>query len=169
MITLKKLEVMDSLSEETLCYSAHVYWGGRLIGDVRNHGHGGETDFMKAGKASDEDLLRARENAEARPMLDDRGIPMTFAATGAVMHYTLEDWCDDLACKMHHRKSTQRRLVRLMKTKTIFIVQHEREMSSVNLAFSDQVRTALIARYGRIEILNDLPIAQAVDRALGIA
>jgi len=40
-ITLKNLKVLESLSEETLCFSADLYENGKLIAYVSNRGNGG--------------------------------------------------------------------------------------------------------------------------------
>jgi hypothetical protein len=40
-IELRKIHVNNSLSDETLCYSATLYVGGKYVGTVGNRGHGG--------------------------------------------------------------------------------------------------------------------------------
>lgn len=40
-ITLKKLNVQEVLSEETLCFSADLYEDNKLVAHVSNSGHGG--------------------------------------------------------------------------------------------------------------------------------
>ena len=44
-LTLKKIEITRSLSEETLAYTANVYVDNRIAGSVSNKGHGGSTNF----------------------------------------------------------------------------------------------------------------------------
>lgn len=41
MITLKNIKVHEDMSQETTCFSATIYVGGKRIGEVRNDGHGG--------------------------------------------------------------------------------------------------------------------------------
>lgn len=45
-ITFKKFKHLPSLSEETECFTAHVYWKGKLVAHASNHGHGGETEIL---------------------------------------------------------------------------------------------------------------------------
>lgn len=44
-ITFKKFKHLPSLSEETECFTADVYWNGKLVAYASNHGHGGNTDI----------------------------------------------------------------------------------------------------------------------------
>jgi hypothetical protein len=43
MITLKKVKIVDFMSEETICFSADVYENGIKIGTAKNEGCGGST------------------------------------------------------------------------------------------------------------------------------
>jgi hypothetical protein len=47
-ITLKNLKVHETLSEETLCFSADLYEDGKLIAHVSNRGCGGSNDVHPA-------------------------------------------------------------------------------------------------------------------------
>lgn len=38
---VKNVQVIESMSEETLCFEASLYLDGRKIGHASNHGHGG--------------------------------------------------------------------------------------------------------------------------------
>ena len=44
-LTIKKLNYLASLSEETHCFSAYVYIANKVIGKASNNGTGGSTDF----------------------------------------------------------------------------------------------------------------------------
>ena len=44
-ITIKKLNHLPSLSEETYCFSAYVYADNKVIGKASNNGIGGSTNF----------------------------------------------------------------------------------------------------------------------------
>lgn len=57
MIQLKNLKIIDSMSEETVCFTATVYKDGKRIGTAKNEGHGGPTTvFLDSGGIGDEDL-----------------------------------------------------------------------------------------------------------------
>jgi hypothetical protein len=55
-IVLKNVKVMESLSEETPCFSADVYEGGKLIAHVSNHGHGGSNNVYPVKGLKYEDV-----------------------------------------------------------------------------------------------------------------
>lgn len=44
-ITVKNVKIHDELSEETLCFSASVYFNGKRVGTATNRGHGGCNDY----------------------------------------------------------------------------------------------------------------------------
>jgi len=44
-LSLKKVRVFESLSEETICFSADLYDDGKFISEVSNRGRGGSNDF----------------------------------------------------------------------------------------------------------------------------
>ena len=44
-VELKKFKPHQDLSEETLCFSAHIWIDGKPAGHVRNRGHGGSHDY----------------------------------------------------------------------------------------------------------------------------
>lgn len=44
-LSLKKVKVFESLSEETICFSADLYDDGKFISEVSNRGNGGSNNF----------------------------------------------------------------------------------------------------------------------------
>jgi hypothetical protein len=44
-ITLKAVKIHQDMSEETLCFSASLYWNGKKVGRVNNGGHGGGNNY----------------------------------------------------------------------------------------------------------------------------
>ena len=55
-ITLKKVKIVEALSEETLCFTADVYEDGKLIAHVANRGYGGPTDITPAKGVTHKDV-----------------------------------------------------------------------------------------------------------------
>lgn len=51
MIELKSIKVHDRLSEETLCFSANLYYQGKKVGEVSNQGCGGCHDVHLVDRA----------------------------------------------------------------------------------------------------------------------
>lgn len=68
-ITLKKVRVFASLSEETTCYQADVYIDGVLVGQAENTGKGGCT-FIQAYGKGDRALLAKAVQAFAKANFD---------------------------------------------------------------------------------------------------
>lgn len=73
-IELKNIKVMNSLSEETVCFSASIYVDGKKAGQASNRGHGGNTDY----RFTDRELeKRFEEYAKSLPSkvfhIDDFG------------------------------------------------------------------------------------------------
>ena len=50
IIKLKNIKVLESLSEETHCFTAVLYVDGKKFADVSNHGHGGNDDVHPFNK-----------------------------------------------------------------------------------------------------------------------
>ena len=44
-ITVKNVKIHQELSEETLCFSASVYFNGKRVGVAKNRGRGGCNDY----------------------------------------------------------------------------------------------------------------------------
>lgn len=64
MIEVKNVKIYDSLSEETLCFTATVYKNGKRIGTAKNTGHGGSTDVrLDNGDFGDTALENAVDDA----------------------------------------------------------------------------------------------------------
>lgn len=49
-VVLKNIKFLESMSEETNCFTANVYFDGKLVATARNHGHGGNTDVLRDSK-----------------------------------------------------------------------------------------------------------------------
>lgn len=45
---LRKVKVINEMSEETICFSAEIWENGKLMAYVSNHGHGGCNDVHPA-------------------------------------------------------------------------------------------------------------------------
>lgn len=58
IITIKNLKTMESLSEETTCYTATVYVDGVKWGESSNTGNGGEDRVRTYGEGNSYDAVR---------------------------------------------------------------------------------------------------------------
>lgn len=88
IITLKNIKHMESLSEETNCYSAALYVDGKKWGTVSNHGHGG-CDDVHLDAAYTYGMLSSLEAQikETYPSEDYQGL---------IIEPSLETICGDL-------------------------------------------------------------------------
>ena len=50
-IDIKNLKVAEFLSEETVAFSASLYWDGKKVGEASNDGHGGANRILLLGKS----------------------------------------------------------------------------------------------------------------------
>lgn len=66
-ITLKNFKHLNSLSEETLCFTAKVCLDGKVVGDARNQGHGGCTIVH----INDNDVARMKSMTEWETIVDE--------------------------------------------------------------------------------------------------
>lgn len=163
-LSLTALNVHLGLSEETLCFTCNVFWDGRKIGVASNRGHGGMTDIHFTGAKADIDAARAY--ADTVPVLEVDGSQMTLA-NGNPMYQGLDGLVDEMASEMDMIKRTTSSLKRLMKTNTVFLADGKE--LSVKVAFSPLVADKLRAKYPGAVVLNELPIEEAVTKALDLA
>lgn len=56
-VTLKNVKFYSSLSEETNCFTATVYFDGKKIGDCRNDGHGGSTHLYFSDREKEAEVI----------------------------------------------------------------------------------------------------------------
>lgn len=54
---LRKIQHVARLSEETECFAADVWMGGRKVGTAENDGHGGETNVCVQGLSHEDNRL----------------------------------------------------------------------------------------------------------------
>lgn len=56
-VTLKNVKFFSSLSEETNCFTATVYFDGKKIGDCRNDGRGGSTHLYFSDRGKEAEVI----------------------------------------------------------------------------------------------------------------
>jgi hypothetical protein len=60
-VELKKISFNERMSEETNCFTADLYINGRKVGECKNEGHGGCTDYH--GDTKEDNVLIAKAEA----------------------------------------------------------------------------------------------------------
>lgn len=79
MITIKKVKIIEELSEETICFSADMYFKGKYICPISDIGQGGDIEFhIYANDKEYASFLEAVEWAKSLDPLqyEDMSLPM---------------------------------------------------------------------------------------------
>jgi len=148
MIEVKNIKHSASLSEETLAYTASVYFNGKKIADAKNHGHGGMT-FIHQTKGNLGTLREAEKYAETLPpyvskFMPDDPLPMT-----------LDSHVDDLVARFLDERDWKRRC----KTKTYFLLKGDDTNDGwryVNRPYSETILDWLVNKYGdQIDVIKN--------------
>lgn len=156
MITLKNLQVSDSLSEETTALTCDVYWNGRKVAHARNRGNGECTHVMRLD--AKDDLGPAEAFAATKPVVLLDGSPLMIDGKPAM--HDLGSYIDELAEDMHHAKKVRASIQRLMKTKTVFI--DGMTVYTTKQKYTEQVGDLVRKKHSNAVVLNGLPIEKAV-------
>ncbi len=96
-VELKKIQIVQRLSEETLCFTANVVIDGKVVGQASNRGHGGPTDVHIADR---ELATRLEAYAKEQPAAKDHHPGMA-----------LEILIDDMVYA-HQRAQDEKKLIK---------------------------------------------------------
>lgn len=175
-ISLKNFKYYDSMSEETLCFEASVYFNGKRIGDVRNDGHGGEAHFRADWKTCSHALIEQAEawakafvpmnNGEPEFLDDEKTIPYRFTSVA--------DYCDYAASQEARKKDLEKQYARACRGgKVLFFVPsqagQDAGLFSTQGPYTPAMRQRLETKYPGVVIFAALAKAEAVaafDQAL---
>ena len=167
MLTLKKIELNSRLSEETLCFSAEVFWLGRYIGIAENRGNGSETWVRNYGEQNNAtaqaDQVAAEEWAKTQPFLDEYGDQLSLSGTPDF--HDLPSYVDFLVAEWDIQRTYKRTLTRKFKTETWFETT-EGNVMVIKSAFTDALAAHVASKYAGAVILNSLPIEEAVAKVI---
>jgi len=156
-ITLKNFSSMESLSEETLCFTATVFVDGKLLAAASNHGHGGSTSIGPTIGGPDFNEIRI--------------IEALFAATlpsvmfeGFELKGSLESVVDDIANRMHFEKGVKSELRSKVlaqdpATKKLYMWSRKHKGQNV----TDRLYALIAEKNPAYIVLNKLPISEAAD------
>lgn len=167
MLTLKKISFNNSLSQETMCFSAEVYWDSRFIGFAENRGNGGETWVRNYGERKNAtagaDLAAAEAWVKTQPLLDECGEQTSFGGTPDF--HDLPSYVDSLVADWDIRRTYKRSLTRKLKAETWFVPQDGRVLV-IKRAMSDAVSAYVKNNHPGAVILNSLPIEDAITMCI---
>jgi hypothetical protein len=144
-LTLRNIKHMESLSEETNCYTASLYLDGVKIAEVGNHGHGG-CDFQHPVGGFDIDALNL-EIKETYP---------THEAYGMTMTQDIETICGELLTDWLLVRDAKR----WFKKSLVFIhggqIRNYKYKVAMTPEMEAKARAACAAKYPSAPILNGL-------------
>lgn len=157
ILTLQKLKVARSLSEETLAYTADVYLDGKLVGHGKNTGNGGCASFY-VHTPEDKATVAAfeKELVALPPKLYDLGSGREIDIQGRNM----ADAIDQLAGEMDTDRELRSRMKRLMKKNTLFLTSEGKVRTGPLLGSAMEM--AIAEQYPGATIINGLPFEEAV-------
>ncbi len=166
-IRLKSLSINAAMSEETIAFTATIYFDGIKIGHASNRGTGGGTNFdpdfvqLKADRESLERKIReANEWAKTLSVTT----PKAFVESlGPEMQMDgLEDWIDALVAEEDDIRKAKRQLKRLM-ARMIVIVDGD-VAKTLKTAWDVGKRAQVLKQFPNAVILNALPFSEALER-----
>jgi len=153
-ITLRKIKIVASMSQETLCYTADICLDGKTVGSAYNQGCGGPDDYHFADKAVGASL---RAYAASLPPVDmskygTEPLPMD-------LELLIGDLLNAHEAAEHEKKVAAQRK-RWCKTKTVFRLKGDDfgVYRTINATYSPNVKSHIVAKYGDKveEIVNEL-------------
>lgn len=164
-VTLKSLSINAGLSEETIAFSATVYFDGAKIGHASNRGSGGATQFDPDYAATDVDALKRRiTEADAWAKTLSVPTPKAFVESlGPEMSMDgLEDWIDALVAEEDDIRKAKRQLKRLL-ARMIVVVDGD-VARTLKAAWDTSKRAQVLKQVPNAVILNELPFSEALER-----
>ena len=168
-ISIKALKVAEFLSEETLAYSALVFFDGKKIASADNGGRGGATHIRP--EPGQQDLFRQAEAfALSLPAtLTDYADPKDPSGKLSIAS-SLEWVVDGLAHDQQDRKKAGAQMARLMKKAALMIENGKLFTLKPRLPAmlqTEQFLKSAQERYPAAQILNALPKEQALELFIG--
>ncbi len=151
-IELKNIKHMESMSQETNCYSASLYVDGKKIGEVSNEGHGGPDMFYGDRAAF----------AKAEAWVKENKPPLECSFGGDPLPMDLELLCGELLTDWLVSKD----LRSAMRSKVIFTRPGEDGVFELKWKgvrkIDDRHIAAVRNKYPKATVLNALPFEEAL-------
>lgn len=121
-VQLKKVKYYDKLSEETCCFTADLYINGKKVGNVKNDGRGGCTDY-NANTVDNHKIIK-----EAEVYCKTLPKEMLF---GNEYEQTIEDLIDE-QFDIFLKNKEDMKMKKLFKTSLVFGIPNGYSYSYVN-------------------------------------
>jgi hypothetical protein len=164
-ISIKGLKVAEFMSEETLAYTATVYFDGKQIASADNGGRGGATHIR--AETGQQDLFKQAEAfALSLPAtLTDYEDPKDPSGKLSIVS-SLEWVVDGLAHEQQDRKKATAQMTRLMKKAAVMLEEGKLftlKPKNPALLQSEAFLKSAKERYPAAQILNAMPKEQALE------
>ena len=166
-IRLRNLSINTAMSEETIAFTATVYFDGVKIGHASNRGTGGATTFDRVYYAF-ESIREAQDRKinEAIEWAKTLSVPTPKAfveSLGPEMRMEgLEDWIDALVAEEDDIRKAKRQLKRLL-ARMIVVVDGD-VAKTLKTAWDTSKRAQVLKQLPNAVILNELPFPEALER-----
>lgn len=166
-IRLKSLSINTAMSEETIAFTATVYFDGVKIGHASNRGTGGATNFDRLHyeyeairKALDRQINEANEWARTLSIPTPKA---SVESLGPEMRMDgLEDWIDVLVAEEDDIRKATRQLKRLL-ARMIVVVDGD-VAKTLKATWDVRKRDQVLKQIPNAVILNELPFSEALER-----
>ena len=165
VIELKGFKHSEFASEETHCFEASVYFNGKKIGVVSNHGQGASDDFHGAGKNADAYVANNKLWDKISARLEEEHPTYYCEFTKEQSHRTMEGW----VCMQVNKWLSHKDFKRYMKSKVVFVDPTSDDPKAIRYMTFKGVRKIDQRyvdhnknKYPAYQVLNDMPEADAL-------
>jgi hypothetical protein len=111
-VTLKKIAFYERMSEETNCFAADLYINGKKVGEAKNDGQGGCTNYYGNSKENNEVIRQAEEYYKSLPMITPTGYSFKYQPT--------LDHAIDEQLELYLKTKAEKKKQKLMETAILF-------------------------------------------------
>jgi hypothetical protein len=175
LITLKKLKIIASMSEETTAFTAEVHFNGKLVGFAKNSGRGGCTDVdpafgkdeskspaIRAAFAEAEAWAKTQPDKLEAELAKDPRVAAIRASRGETTdpnpkHNRLDSYIDELVYREDQRKQRSGYITRSLRKATAagYILGYRGQGTDMTLLkFPDSVEGVNALKQAKPELVN---------------
>ena len=150
-IELKRIAYSERMSEETNCFIADLYVEGKKIGEVKNDGKGGATDYYATNENGRKLIQEAEAYCQTLPALK-----FQFQGYESSLDMNLEHFIDDLLEKYLKQKDVEKFQGKIERaSKKEIIASDNPESSYRSWPLKTSIENMLAAERGEI-VLSEL-------------
>lgn len=160
-ISIRNLKHMASLSEETHCFSATLYFDGHPVCVAKNSGHGGP-DFHEPLKGDTGSDMAAK----LKPVND------YLATLPPEPKYGLAIDLEMITCDLVNEALIQKKVKTMLRKEILFVTKQLEGVRGLKINAAkghtaEKIRAHLAEKYSDVEILNDMPLERAAKLLSG--